>query len=490
MDHTGQTVSLFDDNVQMSGVYKFYLETSCVETAHGEECTYVEISDPDFNHHTFDVGVSKIKIQGFDIAGNKHECITTLFVHDEEPPVFLTPPSEASTTLYQHVSNESCTVKNGAPFIAYEGLSWESSATDNCDQDVEIVKSITDLEGNVLYDSSTDDPMGDFSLGPGAYKMIYKAVDDYSFDMPEPLGGSTLDTTWTVDLILDDVARPYEISHCPDDIEVLIEPHELETHLGRVNWTIPNVTGDNCLSMLPPPPPEEINGTVPGSIFPVGTTLVQYIFKDGADPPNVYPEECKFTVTVVQKENPVEITCPEDINVETLELSNFAIVRWETPPAKQGNEVLTVTYPSGVASGMPFPFGVTEVKAKAVGTLPAGQNGDPPFAECFFTVTVTDNEHPKCDSREYSCVEGSQEDAIRPYQICEGPLLDTSKKPGYETTFEYEILGVTQEPDYPMAGCCSNGKGVPHVCDLDLYGHTTGTQTRVCVPFDDFGGES
>merc|ERR1719409_2046825 len=168
--------------------------------------------------------------------------------------------------------------------------------------------------------------------------------------MPEPLGGSTLDTTWTVDLILDDVDRPYEISHCPDDIEVLIEPNELATHLGRVNWTIPNVTGDNCLSVLPPPPPEEINGTVPGSIFPVGTTLVQYIFKDGADPPNVYPEECKFTVTVVQKENPVEITCPADITVDTLEHASFALVLWTAPVAMQGGTPLDVIYPQNVSS--------------------------------------------------------------------------------------------------------------------------------------------
>merc|ERR1719181_229054 len=223
---TGSTISLFDDNVQMSNVYKFYMETHCTATAQGEECTYVEISDPDFNHHNFEVGESKIKIQGFDIAGNKHECIKTLYVHDKEPPVFTTPEDQAAKTLIHHVSEESCTVKNNDPFASYEGLSFPSTASDNCDQDVEIAKYIYDLEGNLLYNSMVDDPAGDFTSGPGEYKMVYEAIDDYSFSLPAPVGGSKLTTNHTVQLILDDVDAPTEISHCPNDTTVFIEPNE------------------------------------------------------------------------------------------------------------------------------------------------------------------------------------------------------------------------------------------------------------------------
>jgi hypothetical protein len=482
---TGSTISLFDDNVQMSNVYKFYMETHCTDTAHGQECTYVEISDPDFNHHNFEVGVSKIKIQGFDIAGNKHECIKTLFVHDKEPPFFTTPPDQAATTLIQHVSNSSCTVKNTDPFTAYEGLSFDPSASDNCDRDVEVFRFIYDLDGNLLYSSKTDDPAGDFTEGPGEYVMIYEAVDDYSVNLPAPLGGPPLVTNHSVKLFLNDVSKPYDISHCPDDIEVLIEPNETETGEGVVNWTIPEVTGDNCLTVTPPPPAIEINGFESGSKFPVGTTLVKYVFKDGAEPPNIYPEECKFTVTVTQKKNPVEITCPDDIVITTLPQASFAIVRWDDILATQGNDVLEVTYPQGVSSGMPFPFGVTEVKAKAVGTLPVGQTGAAPFAECFFTVTVTDNESPKCDSREITCAKGSAEAAIKPFHICEGPQLDIKLDEGYQETFGYEITGVKEDPWYPAAGCCSSGMEVEHVCDITS--ETAGTKTKVCIPHDYHG---
>merc|ERR1719456_421999 len=150
------------------------------------------------------------------------------------------------------------------------------------------------------------------------------------------------------------------------------------------------------------------------------------------------------------------------------------------PQPTQGQDKLDVIYPQGVSSGMPFPFGVTEVKAKAVGTLPKGQTGDLPFAECFFTVTVTDNQSPKCDSREIVCAPGSEADAVKPFSICEGPQLDIQLDEGYSETFEYQILGVTQEPNYPKSGCCNSALGVEHVCDVTS--ETAGTATRVCIP--------
>jgi len=56
----------------------------------------------------------------------------------------------------------------------------------------------------------------------------------------------------------------------------------------------------------------------------------------------------------------------------------------------------------------------------------------------------------------------------------------------YRQTFEYQINGVTQEPEYPMSGCCTSGLGIHHVCDL--VGEMAGTETRLCLPAD-FHGE-
>merc|ERR1712196_694013 len=123
---------------------------------------------------------------------------------------------------------------------------------------------------------------------------------------------------------------------------------------------------------------------------------------------------------------------------------------------------------------------------KAVGTLPKGQEGVLPFAECFFTVTVTDDQNPKCDSRELECSPGSRANATKPFHICAGPLLDIEKDQWFEKTLTYDILGVTQEPDYPSAGCCDSALDVEHVCDI--ISESAGTAPRVCVPHD-FHGE-
>jgi hypothetical protein len=163
----------------------------------------------------------------------------------------------------------------------------------------------------------------------------------------------------------------------------------------------------------------------------------------------------------VQKENPVEITCPANVTVETLEHASFALVNWDAPLATQGGAPLEVTYPQGVASGMPFPFGITDLKVKAVGMLPVGQTGDLPFAECFFTVTVRDPEDPMCDSRKLQCASGAPSGAIKPYAICGGPQLDVTRHADFEATLEYETDGVLN-PSY--TSCCASELGIAHAC--------------------------
>ena len=74
-------------------------------------------------------------------------------------------------------------MKNNDPFVTYEGLGFEPFATDNCDTSVEVNKYIYDQDGNLLYDSKSDDPAGDFKNGPGTYKMVYEAIDDYTFGL-------------------------------------------------------------------------------------------------------------------------------------------------------------------------------------------------------------------------------------------------------------------------------------------------------------------
>jgi hypothetical protein len=454
-------VELFGDNVAMNpSSYKFFLEGSCDYSRGKLRCEYTEITDPDVYSHPFPVGKSNVKISALDISGNKYECTKTLYVHDEEPPVFTTPPEERAPVLTYSVDDTTCNIANGEPFDAYEGLGFSATATDNCDKAVEIVRMIYDKNGTKLYDSREHDASGSFTDGPGEYKLVYVAIDDYSstIKFPDSRDTADLQTMHNVSLILKDSGAPTQISECPADINVTIEPHETETKAGNVTWTVPEVTKDNCLHKIPAIEAEEVSGTAPGAKFPVGATRVKYVFHDGSG--NAYAEECKFTVTVVQRENPVELACPANISADTLEHASFALVTWPAPVATQGGTPLEVTYPQGVASGMPFPFGTTDVKVKAVGTLPVGQTGDPPFAECFFSVTVRDTEDPMCDGRKLQCATGSPAGQINTYDICGGPQLDVTRH-GDFATLEYEIDGVLS-PEY--GGCCGSELGATHAC--------------------------
>jgi len=479
-------LKLFGDNVAMNpNAYKFFLEGAC-EDINGElRCTYTAITDPDVYGHEFPVGRSNVKIKGIDISGNSYECIKTLYVYDDEPPVFTTPVDERASAVVYPVNDTTCNVANNGPFDAYEGLGFSATASDNCDRDVTIVKQIFDEAGvTKLYDSRDGNPHGSFTQGPGVYRLVYVAIDDYSENISFPEKRNNHRTTHSATLVLEDRASPTRISACPANINVTIEPHELETEAGNVTWTVPHVTEDNCLHVIPALDAEEVNGTKPGMRFPVGATRVKYVFKDGSN--NVYPEECKFTVTVVQKKSPVELTCPADITVTTLKHASFALVSWAAPVATQGDISLDVIYPQGVESGMPFPFGITDVKVKAVGTLPAGVKGDRPVAECFFTVTVQDPEDPMCDSRTLQCAAESPLDKpgmaplIKPYGICEGPQLEVTRHADFKATLEYETVGVLT-PSY--SSCCTSEPGVPHEC----VPAAPGSPTKYCTPAESSG---
>jgi len=302
----------------------------------------------------------------------------------------------------------------------------------------------------------------------------------------------------TVDLELYDEAPPSGISACPADMigekEVLIGPNETEA---VVFWEIPNVTFDNCQHHKPPPEPTCVvdrlvdgidresgqygNECHPGMSLKVGSHVIIYSFEDGyGNPPGGV--ECEFRIHIVQKEHPVTLTCPEDINITTLPMREFAIVNWDDPVAMQGGKELPkthISYPQGVSSGMPFPFGVTEINVRAEGhEYAAVQQGNQQLQwdECIFLVRVTDEENPKCDGREFRCNAtgaAAYPAMLKPYDICEGPQLQVELREGYRTSFGYYTLGVSTA----SGSCCSSEMDVPHECTA-----IEGTQTSYCAP--------
>jgi len=521
--HGRDASDTFEDNVYMSH-YKYYLE-SCT---FGEECTYTELTDPDPQHHKFHVGKSRVKIEAYDIAGNKYECMRNVYVHDMQPPKFVFGEEQVhsetgetykqefspdSPTVRLEVDKETCNIKASETFSRYESLQGVSghdvTARDNCDVvragdsiGAEVMRKIYDSDGNILFDSSSEE-FNDESIlttGPGHYKMEIIAVDDYSDDMTFPSNRSANMHTSVlhVDLELYDEAPPRDISACPaemiGDKEVVIGPNETEA---VVSWEIPNLTFDNCQHHTPPPEPTCVVDRLvdgidresgqygdtchPGMSLKVGSHVIIYTFVDGyGNPPGGL--ECEFRVHIVQEEHPVTLTCPKDINITTLPMREFAIVNWDDPVAMQGGEALPqshISYPQGVASGMPFPFGVTEITVRAEGhDFKAVQQGnqEQQFDECIFIVRVTDEENPKCDGREFRCNAtgaAAYPPMLKPYDICDGPQLSVELRQGYPTSFGYYTLGVSTA----SGSCCASEMDVPHVCTA-----MEGTGTSYCAP--------
>ncbi len=117
-----------------------------------------------------------------------------------------------------------------------------------------------------------------------------------------------------------------------------------------------------------------------GSTFPLGATTVTATATDL----NGNSAQCTFTVTVVDDEAP-QITCPEDITVDTDAGVATAVVNFPAPATATDNVGAIVTY--SPASGSTFLLGETTVTATA--TDAAGLS-----SQCTFTVTVLDDEAP------------------------------------------------------------------------------------------------
>jgi len=497
--------TLFGDNVHMSN-FKYYLE-SCDEFT--GDCTYTLLADPDPQHHKFHVGKTRIKIEAYDISGNMYACMRNVYVHDMQPPsfVFRDPQVDSETrkpfipnslSVRLEVDKRTCNVLASEAFSRYESLQGVTGSSlqglDNCDKQTEVVKKIYDLHANLLYDSSSAEFSSETQLtaGPGHYKMEIIAIDDYSDDIDFPSNRSRdmHRTSLHVDLELFDEEPPSGVSSCPADMtgdkEVLIDPDETEA---VVYWDPPNVTFDNCQHHRPAPDPTCVVDTKgdgvcrPGMTLHVGTHVVIYSFQDAyGNPPGGI--ECEFRIHIVQREHPVKLTCPDDILIKTLPMREFAIVNWNDPVAMQNGKKLPqshISYPQGVTPGMPFHFGVTEITVRAEGhDYAAVQQGHQvqQWDECTFIVTVTDEENPQCDGREFRCNDHDKAvnpAMLKPYDICGGPILEIQHRPGYATSFGYNTLGVSEA----SGSCCTSEMDVSHACTS-----IKGTGTSYCAPHD------
>jgi hypothetical protein len=465
----------FGDNVIMKE-WKYFLN-DCDDLK--AEC---ELINPDVNHHQYPVGKTDVRVEGFDLAGNMNKCIRTVYIMDKQAPTFKEPEVDLNQKLELHFPVDSCTIAGATPFSEYEEQAgFSAEATDNCDADVQVVRTLLNDKGKTIYDSSIPSDGIPSLTGPGKWQMCYVAIDDYakhlegihSFGKEPPSDARAVNkATHCVDLTLSDITPPYDYAGCPEDIYVEIDAHLNET---TVTWTPPAISGDNCMEhgTVPDAMEQSDPQKYPGMTFPVGSHVVNYAVEDAFG--NVLEDqECTFTVEVKQKAHPVHLVCPADVIMTTLEDASFAIVTWERPVATQGGKILDqshIVYPQGVEPGLPFPFGSTTVLVHANGEI-TGERADEHlmFDECIFNVTIMDPQRPEVDGRLYRCKEAQTDQTkfAMPYRVCNGTDLTWMPHPEYIHTHGFDVTGT-----HPASlECCTSELDVEHEC------------TKVTTPVD------
>ncbi|MBK7525371.1 MAG: HYR domain-containing protein [Saprospiraceae bacterium] len=122
-----------------------------------------------------------------------------------------------------------------------------------------------------------------------------------------------------------------------------------------------------------------IAGLPSGSIFPLGDTQVTYETEDSAG----NTDECTFTVTVVDNQNPV-VTCPEDVSIYLEPLECEGVGEYEAT-ATDNCSIASIDY--SIPSGSLFPIGINPVTVTAT-------DGSGNTAECTFNVWIFDYINP------------------------------------------------------------------------------------------------
>ena len=286
----------------------------------------------------FPIGISTITYTVTDGSGNEDVGSFNITVTDSQDPEITCP-----TDITQNIDAGTC----GAvvTFTAPVG-------TDNC-PGVNTVQTAGLISGSAF-------PVGD------------------TINTFEVTDASSNTTSCSFTVTITDNEIPV-ISDCPTDIT---QDNDTDSCNAVVTWVEPTVA-DNCTTS------GNITWTkshTPGSIFPLGTTVVTYVAEDESGNVSV---TCSFDVTINDTQVPVIVGCPTDITKSSDLGSCDSVVSWTEPSANDnctsaGNIVWTKSHTPGTL----FPSGTTTV------TYTATDEASNASITCSFDVIVVDTQKP------------------------------------------------------------------------------------------------
>lgn len=327
-----------------------------------DNCTVQSLISSHNPTDLLDIGVTTVTYTATDKFGNSSTCSFDVTVSDKMLPDISGCPADI-------------TIEAGAS--CQSGISWTPpTASDNC--------SVTLSESH--------SPGSIFPLGTTT--VTYTATD--------PAGNTR---TCSFNIIVRDTTAPV-ITGCPPDVRI-----EAGSSCQSVVSWVPPTASDNCSVTTS-------ESHSPGSVFPLGTTIVKYTATD----PQGNLTSCSFNVTVHDTTVPVITGCPADITISSAACDGVA--SW-TPPTVSDN--CTATLSSTHQPGSTFPVGTTTVTYTA--TDPEGNT-----SVCNFKVVV---------------------------QTGAAPTITGCPEPVTVHTFDESVI-VTWEPPQATAICGSLVSNISH----------------------------
>lgn len=360
----------------------------------------------------FGIGTTAIVYTVSDSAGNSATCMLTVTVEDNTPPALVCPPNITETAIDGCVANlllplpqamDDCSGIDTL-FRTPDGDNFLSGTTDvtytaidslgnagTCTFVVTILDNtvpfFTGCPTNITADATGfsctaqvawQPPVPNDACGQSGLVITSNFTPDSIFTVGPPtivtyivtdLSGNSGSCSFLV--TIRDTAAPIII--CPGDITV--SPDGSPNCGASVQFDLPTAF-DNCdLDLV-------ISGdSMPGAIFPAGTTQVNYDAED--DGGNV--ASCSFLVTVVDNVAPI-LTCPADSIMPATQDTCGAFPIWADVTATDDCDA-SVTPTSAFQPGEFFSVGSTVVTYSA--TDQSGNTGI-----CSFTITVTEDVPP------------------------------------------------------------------------------------------------
>ncbi len=284
---------------------------------------------------TFPIGTTDIEFTATDASGNTSVCSFTVTLTENTDPEIICPMDIT-------VSNDPGDCGAIVTYTPPEG-------TDNCP------------------DPTTSLIAG---LGSGAFFPVGTTTETYEVI---DLSGNTAQCSFTV--TVNDTEAP--VIDCPANIELSADAGLCEA---TATFGVPTFT-DNC----PGGTITQTSGPASGSVFPVGSTTIEFTAEDAAGVQSV----CTFDVIVTDDEDPV-ITCPDDISITILSGVCDTVVNYPIPTATDNCTDVIIGLINGPAPGATLTAGSYTVTIGA-------QDNSGNTSTCSFNIDISETSVPIFD---------------------------------------------------------------------------------------------